>query len=170
MIAVDELSRFAQLTSLTEAELAALADAGCDISYPAGWQLITEGQTADRCWLIREGTVSLDAHVPGRGDIAVQTLGNGDLLGWSWLMPPYRWHFGAHTVEPVRAIEFDSARLTELAELDPVFGRALNRMLLEAVLERLQATRARLLDLYRGPGDTASPGPLTGTAESGSSR
>ncbi|WP_433685312.1 Crp/Fnr family transcriptional regulator [Nocardia sp. CA-119907] len=170
MIAVDELSRFAQLASLTDTELATLADAGCDISYPAGWQLITEGQPADRCWLIREGTVGLDAHVPGRGDIVVQTLGSGDLLGWSWLMPPYRWHFGAHTVEPVRAIEFDSDRLTELVDLDPVFGRALNRMLLEAVLERLQATRARLLDLYRNPGDASAPAPLSGTGDSGSSR
>lgn len=170
MIAVDELSQFAQLASLTATELAVLADAGCDVSFPAGWQLITEGQSADRCWLIRDGRVRLDAHVPGRGDIVVQTLGSGDLLGWSWLMPPYRWHFSAHTVEPVRAIEFDSARLTELADLDPVFGRALNRMLLEVVLERLQATRARLLDLYRNPGDTCTPSPLSGTGDTGSSR
>ncbi|MEU0504314.1 cyclic nucleotide-binding domain-containing protein [Nocardia sp. NPDC005998] len=165
MTAVDELSQFAQLAALTDTELAVLADAGRDVSYPAGQQLITEGRSADRCWLIRDGRVGLDAHVPGRGDIVVQTLGSGDLLGWSWLMPPYRWHFGAHTVEPVHAIEFDSARLTELADLDPVFGRALNRMLLEAVLERLQATRARLLDLYRNPGDTSARSPLSRTGD-----
>ncbi|WP_433715869.1 Crp/Fnr family transcriptional regulator [Nocardia sp. CA-084685] len=170
MTAVDELSQFAQLASLTNAELAVLADAGRDVSFPAGRQLITEGQSADRCWLIRVGQVRLDAHVPGRGDIVVETLGSGDLLGWSWLIPPYRWHFGAHTVEPVLAIEFDSARLTELADLDPVFGRALNRMLLEVVLERLQATRARLLDLYRNPGDTFTPSPLSGVGDRGNVR
>ena len=86
-----------------------LADAGRDVSYPAGRTVITEGQPADRCWLIRRGQVRLDAFVPGRGDIVVQTLGGGDLLGWSWLVPPYRWHFGAHAVEPVLAVEFDSA-------------------------------------------------------------
>lgn len=166
----DELSQFARLASWTAAELAVLADTGRDVSYPAGRPLITEGQPADRCWLIRTGRVRLDAHVPGRGDVVVQTLGSGDLLGWSWLTPPYRWHFGAHTVEPVLAIEFDSARLTEFADFDPVFGRALNRMLLEAVLERLQATRARLLDLYRNPGDTSIPSPLVGIENGGSGR
>jgi CRP/FNR family transcriptional regulator, cyclic AMP receptor protein len=167
---VDELSQFAQLASLTDAELVTLADTGRDVGYPAGRRLITEGQSADRCWLIRDGRVRLDAHVPSRGDIVVQTLGSGDLLGWSWLVSPYRWHFGAHTVEPVHAIEFDSARLTEFADLDPVFGRALNRVLLEAVLERLQATRARLLDLYRNPGNTYAPSPLGGTDDGSSSR
>ncbi|WP_433520224.1 Crp/Fnr family transcriptional regulator [Nocardia pseudovaccinii] len=170
MTTVDELAQFAQLASLTDTELAVLAAAGRDVTYPAGRQLITEGQPADRCWLIRHGRVGLDAHVPGRGDIVVQTLGSGDLLGWSWLVPPYRWQFSAHTVESVLAIEFDSARLTELADLDPVFGRALNRMLLETVLERLQATRARLLDLYRNPGDTSTPWPLSGTGDRGSRR
>ncbi|OJF84332.1 hypothetical protein NS14008_15255 [Nocardia seriolae] len=130
-----------------------MAAAGRHVHYPAGRRLIVEGQRADRCWLLQSGRVLLDAAVPGRGDIVVQTLSAGDLLGWSWLVPPYRWHFGAVTAEPVRAIEFDATRLAEFADADPGFGHALTLLLFEALLERLQATRARLLDLYRNPAE-----------------
>ncbi|MVU78257.1 cyclic nucleotide-binding domain-containing protein [Nocardia sp. ET3-3] len=154
------MAAFAPLASLDRAKLTTLAAAGRDVEYPAGRRLIVEGQRADRCWLIRSGRVLLDAHVPGRDDVVVQSLGPGDLLGWSWLVPPYRWHFGAVTAGPVRAIEFDSARLTEFATADPAFGHALTLLLFEALLERLQATRARLLDLYRNPGETCTAAPI----------
>ncbi len=157
MISVDELSEFAHLSTLGDTELRTLAGAGRDMSYPVGLRLLTEGDVADRCWLIRHGRILLDAHVPGQGEVIVESLGGGDLLGWSWLTPPYRWQFGARTATPVSAIEFDAATLIELAEADPVFGRALTLMLFEALLHRLQATRARLLDLYRNPADNRSP-------------
>jgi CRP-like cAMP-binding protein len=167
MTTVDELSEFAQLAPLTAAELGALAAAGRDVCYPAGVRLIAEGDAADRCWLIREGRIMLDAHVPGHGDVVVQTLGRGDLVGWSWLVPPYRWRFGARVAEPVRAVEFDSAALAELAGADPQFGRALMLMLFEALLERLQATRARLLDLYRNPSESGRGLPYPGDGRGG---
>ncbi|QIS11343.1 Crp/Fnr family transcriptional regulator [Nocardia arthritidis] len=160
MTTAAELAEFAQLATLGPEELAVLAAAGHDVTYPTGHRLIVEGQRADRCWLIRDGAVLLDAQVPGRGDVVVQTLGSGDLLGWSWLVPPYRWHFGARTVDTVHAIEFDSATLAEFAESDPAFGHALTLMLFGAVLERLQATRARLLDLYRNPAETCTCTPV----------
>jgi CRP/FNR family transcriptional regulator, cyclic AMP receptor protein len=153
---VVELSEFAQLRSLGRAELRVLAEVGRDVSYPSGKRLITEGGVADRCWLIRRGRVVLDTHVPGRGDIVVQTLGPGHLLGWSWLVPPYRWRFGARVGEPVEAIEFDARALSEFASADPEFGRALTLMLFEALLDRLEASRARLLDLYRNPAECGS--------------
>ncbi|MGV9665277.1 cyclic nucleotide-binding domain-containing protein [Nocardia niigatensis] len=156
----EDLSAFPALAALDHAKLETLAQAGREVRYPAGQRLIAEGHRADRCWLIRSGYVVLDATVPGRGDVAIQTLGPGDLLGWSWLVPPYRWHFGAITAEPVHAIEFDSARLTEFADADPKFGQALTLLLFEALLERLQATRARLLNLYRNSGETCTTAPL----------
>ncbi|MFR9749667.1 Crp/Fnr family transcriptional regulator [Nocardia sp. 004] len=157
MPTVDELAGFACLAALGRDELSILARAGRDVSFPAGHRVIAENQPAERCWLIRRGRILLQAQVPGQGEVVVQTLGDGDLLGWSWLVPPYRWHFGAVTAEPVDAIEFDSATLTEFADSDPRFGHALTRMLFEAMLERLQATRARLLDLYRNPAETCTP-------------
>ncbi|BDT91606.1 hypothetical protein IFM12275_15820 [Nocardia sputorum] len=154
----DELSAFGRLAALSREELHTLAGAGRDVAFPAGHQVIAEGGQADRCWLIRRGRIVLDAQVPGRGAVVLQTLSGGDLLGWSWLVPPFRWHFGAVTAEPVEAIEFDARTLAELADQDPRFGRALALMLFEALLERLQATRARLLDLYRNPAESCTAG------------
>lgn len=160
MTTADDLAAFAPLASLDRAELETLARAGRDVGYRAGQRLIVEGQRADRCWLIRTGRILLDSQVPGRGDVVVQSIGPGDLLGWSWLVPPYRWHFGAVTAEPVQAIEFEAAGLAEIADADPRFGRELTLLMFEALLGRLQATRARLLDLYRNPAETRTAAPL----------
>lgn len=169
MPTVDELAAFPRLTSLSRTDLAVLAELGHEASFPAGQRVLVEGQPADRCRLIRTGRVVLDSRVPGRGDVVIQTLGSGDLLGWSWLVPPYRWHFGARAAEPVDAVEFDSTRLIEAIEADPRFGRALTMMLFEALLDRLQATRARLLDLYRNPREE-NEDPRRGTRRTGSDR
>ncbi|WP_067857055.1 Crp/Fnr family transcriptional regulator [Nocardia shimofusensis] len=153
MPSVDELAAFPRLASLSRANLAVLAAIGREVSFPAGQRVLVEGQPADRCWLIRTGRILLDARVPGRGDVVIQSLGSGDLLGWSWLVPPQQWHFGARAAERVEAVEFDAARLLDAARTDPEFGFALTSMLFAALLDRLQATRARLLDLYRNPGE-----------------
>ena len=121
--------------------------------FAARQRLFSEGQPAQGCWLIEDGRVALDMAVPGRGQVVLQTLGPGDVLGWSWLVPPHRWHYGATAVLPTTATELDTERLRALAELDPRFGYTLVLTLFEAVLQRLQATRARLLDLYGSPDD-----------------
>ena len=119
-----------------------------EVSYDDGDRLFVEGGRADHCWLIQHGRVALDTAVPGRGHVVIQTLGPGDLLGWSWLVPPYRWHFGARAIGTVEATAFDADQLRGLADQDPRLGYALTRQLLVVVLDRLQSTRARLLDLY----------------------
>ncbi|MFI5719562.1 Crp/Fnr family transcriptional regulator [Nocardia sp. NPDC051750] len=164
MPTAEDLSGFASLAALDSDDLGTLARAGREVSFPAASRVIQEGQPADRCWLIRSGRIRLDARVNGRDDIVLQTLDSGDLLGWSWLVPPYRWHFGALTLEPVDAVEFDSVTLTRLCEDDPRFGRALILALFEALLVRLQATRARLVDLYRNPAESPFPNGLRDTS------
>ncbi|MFF3572828.1 Crp/Fnr family transcriptional regulator [Nocardia jiangxiensis] len=156
MTTVEELSEFPRLAGLPGSALSVLAAAGQDIVLAPGLALITEGQVADRCWLIHSGRILLTAYVVGRGDVRVQTLGRGELLGWSWRVPPYRWRFSARVVQPTAATEFSAAALNQLTAVDPEFDRALSAMLFEALLERLQATRARLLDLYRNPVDAGS--------------
>ncbi|MDX6312617.1 MAG: hypothetical protein QOF84_2537 [Streptomyces sp.] len=121
-----------------------------DVSFPAGTRIFEEGHKADRFWIIRTGSAALDLHVPGRRAAVVETLGPGDLLGWSWLFPPYAWHLGAEAQSPVRALEFDATVVRALCEADPVFGRAVSRRVAEIVAHRLQGARTRLLDLY-GP-------------------
>lgn len=148
---VTELSEFPRLARMTPAELGMLAQAGRVVTYAPGERLLTEGAIAEHCWLICEGHIQLDAHLPGRGDLVIQTLSRGDLLGWSWLVPPYRWQFGARALGPVTAIQFGARLLADIADRHPTFGRALNTILMETLVDRLQATRARLLDLYRNP-------------------
>jgi CRP/FNR family transcriptional regulator, cyclic AMP receptor protein len=147
------IADFPVLARLSAGELARLSAAARTVRFDARERVFCEGQQAEGCWLIHHGRVALDVFIPGRGLVVVQTLGAGDVLGWSWLVPPYRWHFGASATEPTTATLLDTAQLRSLADVDPGFGYALSRTLFEMMLHRLQATRARLLDLYRSPGD-----------------
>ena len=148
------LGGFPLCSGLSPGEVAQLSAMARPVRFEARQRLFAEGEPARGCWLIREGRVALDITVPGRGQIVVQTLGQGDVLGWSWLMPPYRWHFGALALEPTAATELGTSRLRALAERDPHFGYRVTLTLFTAFLQRLQSTRARLLDLYRSPRDT----------------
>jgi CRP/FNR family cyclic AMP-dependent transcriptional regulator len=152
-----DLAEFAGISPLfsrfSPAELSLLAETARPVRFAARARLFNEGEAARGCWLIQDGRVALDVTVLGRGEVVVQTLGRGELLGWSWLVPPYRWHLGATAVTATTATEFDTGRLRALAEGDPRFGYTLALTLFEAMLERLEATRARVLDLYRSPRD-----------------
>lgn len=116
--------------------------------HRAGTRLFAEGQRADRFWLIRDGRVSLDLNVPRRGDVLVEQLGAGAVLGWSWMFPPYRWNFGAVVAEQTLAIELDGAGVRRLCDQDHALGYELTSRFMRVVVDRLQATRVRLLDLY----------------------
>ena len=151
MAAVEQLTGFALLDRLSAKQQAMIAHAVEVVAIPAGTRLFDEGQPAAGCWLIRTGAVALETSIPGRGQIVVQTLGPGDVLGWSWLVPPHHWHFTAVTKLPVTALRLDTDRLRELAQQDPALGYPLALGLFEILLARLQDTRARLLDLYGSP-------------------
>lgn len=127
-----------------------LLEIGHEVSYPAGERLFKEGQRADHFWILNSGTVTLDVRVPGRRAATVETLRSGDLVGWSWLTPPYTWHMGAQTRSPVRALEFDARLVRALCEENAELGWALACRVVEIIGYRLHQTRARLLDLY-GP-------------------
>ncbi|MGW2717735.1 cyclic nucleotide-binding domain-containing protein [Streptomyces sp. NPDC001492] len=126
-----------------------------DVSYPSDAQLFNEGGRADHFWIIESGTVALDMRVPGRRAAVIETLGAGELLGWSWLYPPHAWRFGARTVGPVRAFEFDADAVRSMCEADPQMGRSIALWVGEAVVRRLKAARTRLLDLYAPYGSGA---------------
>lgn len=119
-----------------------------DVSFPQGSRIFEEGGEADRFWIIHTGSVYLDLRAHGRPAATVEMLGHGDLVGWSWLVPPHTWRLGAEAFTPVRAHEFDAGAVRALCDADPVLGLALTRRVLEVVAHRLQATRIRLLDLY----------------------
>jgi CRP-like cAMP-binding protein len=117
-----------------------------EVSFPQDARLFEEGGTADRFWVIRSGAVTLDLQLPGPRTVTVETLGPGDLLGWSWMFPPYAWDFGAEALSPVRAYEFDGAEVRQLCDLDPQLGYALVRAVAEVLAQRLHAARSRLID------------------------
>ncbi|WBO68636.1 cyclic nucleotide-binding domain-containing protein [Streptomyces camelliae] len=119
-----------------------------EVSFEAGIRLFEEGRRADRFWIVRTGTVALDLHVPGRRPAVIETLGHGELVGWSWHFPPHLWHLGAQATSPVRAWEFDADAVLRLCAEDAEFGRAVAVWVGQVVAQRLHASRVRLLDLY----------------------
>ncbi|HEY5360678.1 MAG TPA: cyclic nucleotide-binding domain-containing protein [Streptosporangiaceae bacterium] len=151
MSSPDELAGSALFDRLTAAQLAAVTEAVREVTFAPGTRLFDEGQIAAGCWLIRDGQVALETAIPGRGLVVVQTLGPGDVLGWSWLVPPHRWHFSATATGAVRALQLETSQLLALADADPALGYPLALGLFEVLLARLQSTRSRLLDLYGSP-------------------
>lgn len=119
-----------------------------DVSFPVGTRIFEEGGHADRFWIIRTGSVVLDMHVPGRRAPAIETLGHNELVGWSWLFPPYVWQLGALAQTPVRADEYDALAVRLMCEDDPALGAAVGRWVGRVLAHRLQSARTRLLDLY----------------------
>ena len=126
------------------------ASRGCarNVVFDAGALLLAEGEPADTLYLLRRGRVALEVHSPGRGTLVIETLDAGAAVGWSWLFPPYRWHFDARAIEPVGAVAVDARCLRDKADADPAFGYELMKRVSAVLLDRLQATRLRLLDLY----------------------
>jgi CRP/FNR family transcriptional regulator, cyclic AMP receptor protein len=149
--AYDLLAQQPFLSGLTAAQLDRLSYWSRRTVFHTGARLFEEGHRADRFWLLREGHVTLDTHVPGRGSVIVETLGPQSVLGWSWLFPPYRWHFSASAVETTLAVELDGPGIRELCERDHELGYELMRRFLTVVVDRMQATRVRLLDTYAQP-------------------
>ena len=140
---------------MAEEHIARLSEVTPYIAVPARYRLFEEGGTANRFWLIEAGQVALDLHVPGHGPIIIETVGRGDVIGWSWPLPPYQWQLGAATMQPTQAFELDGRAVRGLLEADPVLGRELTSRFIAVVVHRLQATRIRLLDVYGCP----APGP-----------
>jgi CRP/FNR family transcriptional regulator, cyclic AMP receptor protein len=142
------LGEASALQSLPSAHRTTMAGCARIRVFEPGAMLLAEGDPADEFFLIRRGGVAIETEVPGRGAVTLETLGDGDLVGWSWLVPPYRSAFGARAVDTAHVIAFDGACLRGKCEQDPAFGYELMRRFSQVMLDRLQATRLRLLDVY----------------------
>ena len=112
--------------------------------FTPGQLVLKQGDIANRFYLIQEGKVALQAH-NAEGTLDIQTVGPGDVLGWSWLFWPYTWRFDARALEPVKAIFFYGTRLREHCEEDPLFGYELMKRVAQVAIERLQIVRQLLL-------------------------
>jgi CRP-like cAMP-binding protein len=123
---------------------------GCasNVRFDAGQFILREGEEANKFYLIRQGKVAVEVYAPERGSINIQTLGAGEILGWSWLVPPYYWRLDARAVELTRAIALDGKCLREKCEKDHDLAYELLKRFSQVMVENLTATRLQLLNVY----------------------
>jgi CRP-like cAMP-binding protein len=135
-------------TGLNPKHLEPLLDTARAVVFSADEILFREGEVAADFYLVEAGRAVLETFVPGSGITPIQTVGPGDVIGWSWLFPPYRWHLSARAVEPMQAIVLDAPLLRTLSETNHDLGYALVLRVAHILSQRLQATRMQLLDLH----------------------
>jgi len=126
-----------------------LTEAAMFKQFEADEIVFREGEPANRFYLIRNGKIALEAKSYGDSAPLVQIVGEGEVLGWSWLFPPYYWHFTARAVEPTDVIFFYGTRLRTQSGADPAFGYELMKRVAAIVIKRLQITRVQLLQLQQ---------------------
>jgi CRP/FNR family cyclic AMP-dependent transcriptional regulator len=142
---LEALDRHPFTHGLGPKHLAILAAWTQRIVVPAGQYLGREREEATACYLVESGRVALETHTPARGVVRIETIGPGEVVGWSWLVPPHRWQFDGRVDESVQALELDGIRLRNHCLKDHELGNVLLQRLVNVVAERLSATRLQLL-------------------------
>lgn len=141
-------------SDLRKEDIAFIAGCGRNVVFEAGEYIFREGEAADQFYIIRHGRVALETYAPGRGPLLIETIDQGEVLGWSWLFPPYRWSSDARAVELTRAVALDGACLRMKCAEDTRLGYDLAMRVSRIMMQRLTATRVRLLDIYGEPSDS----------------
>ena len=123
---------------------------GCatNVRFRAGEYIFREGGSADQFYLLRHGRAAIEIYAAERGSLTLMTVGEGEMVGWSWLFPPYRWVFDARALELTRAIALDGKCLRQKCEQDHELGYNLMKRIVQVLEQRLQATRLQVLNLY----------------------
>ena len=127
-----------------------IAECASDIQFDAGQFILHAGDEANNFYAIRLGKIAIKLFAAERGSLTIQTIGEGEVLGWSWLIPPYRWRFDAQAMEITRAVVLDARCLRNKCEQDHDLGYELFKRFSSIVAHRLEATRLQLLDVYGG--------------------
>ena len=133
---------------MTEEQVRTVATSTRLVSFDEGGVIFVEGGPARHSYLILDGDVALTLRTQEHGSKIIQTLHRGDFVGWSWMYPPYRWNFDANVQSDVKAVQFDGPKLKKIALADPELGYAMMRRFTEVVVNRMQALRIQLLDVY----------------------
>jgi CRP/FNR family cyclic AMP-dependent transcriptional regulator len=128
--------------------LALIAGCGKNVVYPPGATIAKEGDPADTFFAVRHGLVAVEIFAPGAGSLTVQTLGDGAILGWSWILPPHRWMFDLRAVETTRAVLFDATCLRTKCDESPAMGYEFVKRFAAVLTDELNAVRLQLLDVY----------------------
>lgn len=136
------------LAGMNPTQLALLTDCAIPVQFNKGQTILRENDLANRFYLIESGKVVLESGEGFGEPVIVETIGAGDLLGWSWMFPPYAWHFTARAVEPTKAIFFYGTILREYCERDHSLGYELFKRITPIMMKRLQSTRRRMLSVH----------------------
>ena len=128
--------------------LALLTDCAVAADFKPDEIILPEGEIANRFYLIESGKVVLESREAFGEPAVVERIGAGDLLGWSWMFPPYVWHFTARAIEPTEAIFFPGTILRECCEKNHLLGYELFKRITPVMLRRLQAARKRMLSMH----------------------
>ena len=136
------------LAGMSHSHLALLTDCAIPVHFKKGQIILQEGEFANRFYLIESGKVVLESGEEFGEPVAIEEIGPGDLLGWSWMFPPYVWHFTARAVESTEAIFFYGTILREYCERDHSLGYELFKRMSPIILRRLQAAREKILSLH----------------------
>jgi CRP/FNR family cyclic AMP-dependent transcriptional regulator len=124
--------------------------AGCaaNVRFEPGEFAARQGEAADLFFIVRKGRLALQVHGPGRGELTLQTVGENEVLGWSWLIPPYRWHFDVRALTATRALALDGRCLRGKFDGDYQLGYEMMTRFAQLITHRLEAASLQLLDLY----------------------
>jgi len=136
------------LKGLRQEHLELLVGCASNVRFEAGAFVFRQGQEANHFYILRDGKVAVELFAPQKGAVAIDTYGEGDVLGWSWLIPPYHWRFDARAIEPTRAISLDARCMRTKCENDHELGYELMKRFARIIEQRLDATRWQLLDVY----------------------
>src|SRR5215467_5874596 len=136
------------LAGMNHQELVLLTDCAIPVHFEKGQIIFREGDLANRFYLIESGKVVLESSGAHGHAVLVDTIGAGDLLGWSWIFPPYVWHFTARAVEPTCAVFFYGTILREYCERDHSLGYELFKRMSAVMVKRLQAARENMLAFH----------------------
>lgn len=136
------------LAGLDDKQFELLAGCASNVVFQAGQYIFREGEPADSFYFIRHGKVLVETYIPQKGSVVIRTRDEGEIFGWSWMVPPYKWHFDAKAVELTRAIALDGKCLRGKCEDDHDLGYEIMRRFALVIAERLEATRLQLLDVY----------------------
>ena len=141
------LQQYPFFHGLSNAHLKLLASGARDLLFPEQQIIFHEGDPANEFYVICDGLVSVELLTPS-GATTVQTVDKGEVLGWSWVSPPYRWHFNAKTLRPTHALVLDGNWLRAKCEEDHDLGYEMLKRFIDLIASRLDATRPQLLDIY----------------------
>lgn len=137
---------------LDEDTVALLSGCATNVHWRPGEYLFHEGEAADRFYVVRHGAVALEVHRPGPGTVVIDTLGEGEMLGFSWLVDPFRYLFDARAVEQTSCVSLDGLCLRGKCDTDSRLGYELMKRVAHTMYERMLAAQVRLLDLYGASG------------------